>query len=119
MDMSGSNDMRRCEESTDKKCEDSEDDTRQIKEDQVDRYTQNIELYNACRRFYVTRVQVADDIKAKLNKDLTTSGSESLDLSMEKLREEVVSLLMSVRVSVRACVSFAYLSMCASVGASE
>jgi hypothetical protein len=58
--------------------------------DTIDSYTQGIELSNACRKFYVTRVQVAEGIKAKLNTDIGSSGSRSLDVSMGTLRREVV-----------------------------
>ena len=57
----------------------------------VDSYTEGIELSNACRKFYVTRVQVAEGIKSKMNTNLGSSGSKSLDDSMGTLRREVVS----------------------------
>ncbi|KAH3809225.1 leucine rich adaptor protein 1-like [Dreissena polymorpha] len=61
-----------------------------------DVYTDNIELSNACRQFYQSRKQAAENVKQQLASSRRqrhmTSGNR-IDVAMDKLRTEMVSLM--------------------------
>ena len=67
--------------------------------EEADKYTASIELSNACRTFYKSRMETAEAMKQKWEKnsvsatDANGNGKQknSIDLAMERLREEMVS----------------------------
>lgn len=64
--------------------------------DDNEHYVESIELSNACRRFYHTRVQATEDFKQKLknskneNRTINKSSTKTMDEAMEKLKHEMV-----------------------------
>ena len=61
-------------------------------EEEVDKYTEGIELSNACRNFYVYRLKTADGMKKKLAAVPPSLGHSPLDRSMAVLRREMVNI---------------------------
>lgn len=60
----------------------------------TDKYTDSIDLSNACREFYQTRKKAAEVVKEKLassGRQRTTKKKTSIDVAMETLRNEMVS----------------------------
>ncbi|XP_046566772.1 leucine rich adaptor protein 1-like [Haliotis rubra] len=70
-------------------------------EDGFDKYTASIELSNACRQFYKSRVETAEAMKEKWDKTPSTTTDangngrqkNSIDKAMETLRAEMASLM--------------------------
>ncbi|KAL5021681.1 hypothetical protein ScPMuIL_000836 [Solemya velum] len=67
--------------------------------DDHDHYMESIELSNACRRFYHTRVKATEDFKQKLEnsqhtkKNINRSSSSTMDVAMNKLKREMAGLM--------------------------
>ncbi|XP_067662900.1 uncharacterized protein [Haliotis asinina] len=79
------------------------DHNRMVPPEGADKYTDSIELSNACREFYQSRLKSAQSLKEKWGSDRRTvnisdsNGNEkkksSIDIAMEKLRSEMASLM--------------------------
>ena len=60
-----------------------------------DKYTDSIDLSNACREFYQSRKRAAEVVKEKLassGRQRTTKKKTSIDVAMETLRNEMVCI---------------------------
>ena len=68
-----------------------------------DKYTDSIDLSNACREFYQSRKRAAKVVKEKLassGRQRTTKKKSSIDTAMETLRNEMVCIkLMLSKIS--------------------
>lgn len=63
----------------------------------MDKYTAGIELSNKCRQFYQKRMETAEDVKQRFSPILKKERKKStLDVAMEKLGNEMVSILYSL-----------------------
>jgi septum formation topological specificity factor MinE len=63
----------------------------------MDKYTAGIELSNKCRQFYQKRMETAEDVKQRFSPILKKERKKStLDVAMEKLGNEMVSILCSL-----------------------
>lgn len=61
-----------------------------------DKYTDSIDLSNACREFYQSRKRAAEVVKEKLassGRQRTTKKKTSIDVAMETLRNEMTGLM--------------------------
>ncbi|KAL5021946.1 hypothetical protein ScPMuIL_001101 [Solemya velum] len=67
--------------------------------DDHDHYMKSIELSNACRRFYHTRVKATEDFKQKLEnsqnekKTVIRITQSTMDVTMDKLKREMAGLM--------------------------
>lgn len=62
----------------------------------TDKYTDSIDLSNACREFYQSRKQAAEVVKEKLassGRQRATKKKTSIDVAMETLRNEMAGLM--------------------------
>ncbi|VDI07638.1 Hypothetical predicted protein [Mytilus galloprovincialis] len=63
----------------------------------VDKYEETVELQNNCRSFYLNRKKASEDFKQSLNehseKNVGIGKRTSLSTAMDKLREEMASLV--------------------------
>lgn len=83
------------------------DHNRMVPAEGADKYTDSIELSNACREFYQSRLKSAQTLKEKWGSDRKvvnisdSNGNEkkksSIDIAMEKLRSEMVRFLKIFR----------------------
>lgn len=61
-----------------------------------DLYYEYVDCSNACRVAYLSKVEITEKYKARVNKITTNKVSSAMDQAMDKLSREMVSLIKMI-----------------------